>query len=55
MSGGPIFALNVLDGGDYSYKLIGVQSPRNNSDSVAFCAMPPFLKALRDTASKFRK
>ncbi|WP_155634240.1 hypothetical protein [Burkholderia cepacia] len=52
MSGGPIFALNVLNGDDYSYKLIGVQSSRNNSNSVAFCAMPPFLQALRDAASK---
>lgn len=51
MSGGPIFALNLVNTDDYEYKLIGVQSSRNNSGAVAFCAMPPFLKALKDSTS----
>ncbi|MBB5496861.1 hypothetical protein [Paraburkholderia sp. MM5384-R2] len=54
MSGGPIFALNVVNTSDYSYKLIGVQSARNDSGSVAFCAMPPFLRALQSAALKLQ-
>lgn len=55
MSGGPIFALNVVNTNDFTYKLIGVQSSRNHSGSVAFCAMPPFLQALRSAALKLGK
>lgn len=49
MSGGPIFALDVLSNSEYRYKVIGIQSSRNNSDSIAFCAAPPFLEALKQT------
>lgn len=47
MSGGPIFVLSSSSP-DYEYKVLGVQSARNNSGSIAFCALPPFLKALKD-------
>lgn len=47
MSGGPIFVLNSSSA-DYEYKVFGIQSARNNSGSIAFCALPPFLKALKD-------
>jgi hypothetical protein len=50
MSGGPIFALDIVNtSGDYKYKVIGIQSSRNDSGSIAFCAAPPFLKGLKET------
>jgi hypothetical protein len=50
MSGGPIFGLKPFtstSSNQYEYRIIGVQSSRNNSDYVAFCKVAPFIEFIQ--------
>jgi hypothetical protein len=49
MSGGPIFGLKPstpTSSDQYEYRLVGVQSSRNNTDHIAFCAALPFIQTI---------